>query len=296
VVNRNVRRELLGYSLTFSCALVAILLTLAIILFLGWKGLAVFTHHKISLANIFSVHWWPDRPASAGGPQVGVLTFVFGSVITSTLAVLVSAPLGVTVAVFMAEISPRLGQRFLQPVIELLAGIPSVVYGYIGLSVLVPFIRNNIGGTGFSLLAGVMVLSVMILPTIASVATDAIRALPGTLKEAALALGATRWQAIRTVILPSARAGILMGVVLGLARAFGEALAVQMVIGNRREIPHSILDPLITLTSGITMDMGNTVQGSLWNDTLWFMALILLVLSFFFIFLIRLLGRKGAVH
>ncbi|RPF46604.1 phosphate ABC transporter membrane protein 1 (PhoT family) [Thermodesulfitimonas autotrophica] len=296
MVNRNVRREFLGYSLTFSCALIAILLTLAIILFLGWKGLAVFTQHKISLTNIFSVHWWPDRPAGAGGPQVGVLTFIFGSVITSTLAVLVSAPLGVTVAVFMAEISPRLGQRFLQPVIELLAGIPSVVYGYIGLSVLVPFIRNNIGGTGFSLLAGVMVLAVMILPTIASMATDAIRALPGTLKEAALALGATRWQAIRTVILPSARAGILMGVVLGLARAFGEALAVQMVIGNRREIPHSILDPLITLTSGITMDMGNTVQGSLWNDTLWFMALILLVLSFFFIFLIRLLGRKGAVH
>jgi phosphate transport system permease protein len=295
-LNRNFRRELKGYALTFTCALIAIMLTAAIITFLSWKGLSVFYVHKVSLTNIFSVDWWPDRPPEAGGPQVGILTFMFGSVVTSILAALVSAPFGVTVAVFMAEISPRLGQRVLQPVIELLAGIPSVVYGYIGLSILVPFIRNNLGGTGFSLLAGVLVLAVMILPTIASVSTDALRALPRSLKEAAFALGATRWQAIRMVLLPTARAGILMGVILGLARAFGEALAVQMVIGNKREIPHSILDPLITLTSGITMDMGNTVQGSLWNDTLWFMATILLVISFFFILVIRMLGRKGAVR
>lgn len=291
-LNRNLRRELKGYVLTLSCALVAIALTASIILFLSWKGLSVFSHH-INLTDLFSVEWWPDRPQDAGGPQVGILTFVFGSVLTSVLAAFVSAPFGITVAVFMSEISPKLGQRILQPVIELLAGIPSVVYGYIGLSVLVPFVRENMGGTGFSLLAGVLVLSVMILPTIATVSTDALRALPGSLKEAASALGATRWQAIRMVLLPTARAGILMGIVLGLARAFGEALAVQMVIGNKREIPHSILDPLITLTSGITMDMGNTVQGSLWNDTLWFMALILLVISFLFISVIRMLGKKG---
>jgi len=294
-LNRNLRRELKGYALTFTCALVAIALTASIIFFLGWKGLSVFSH-DISLTNLLSAEWWPDRPKEFGGPQVGILTFVCGSVLTSVLAALVSTPFGITVAVFMSEISPKLGQRVLQPVIELLAGIPSVVYGYIGLSVLVPFIRENMGGTGFSLLAGVLVLSIMILPTIASVSTDALRALPGSLKEAAFALGATRWQAVRMVLLPTARAGILMGIVLGLARAFGEALAVQMVIGNKREIPHSILDPLITLTSGITMDMGNTVQGSLWNDTLWFMALILLVISFLFILLIRMFGRKGIVR
>lgn len=291
-LNRNLRRELKGYTLTCSCALVAIALTASIIVFLSWKGLSVFSHH-ISLINLLSTEWWPDRPEDLGGPQVGILPFVCGSVLTSVLAVLVSTPFGITVAVFMSEISPRLGQRVLQPVIELLAGIPSVVYGYIGLSVLVPFIRENLGGTGFSLLAGVLVLSIMILPTIATVSTDALRALPGSLREAAFALGATRWQAIRIVLLPTARAGILMGIVLGLARAFGEALAVQMVIGNKREIPRSILDPLITLTSGITMDMGNTVQGSLWNDTLWFMAFILLVISFLFIFVIRMLGKKG---
>jgi len=291
----NFRRELKGYTLTFTCALIAVALTAAIILFLGWKGLSVFTHN-VSLENLFSIEWWPDRPPEQGGPQVGILTFIFGSIVTSVLAALVSAPFGITVAVFMAEISPRLGQRILQPVIELLAGIPSVVYGYIGLSVLVPFIRENLGGTGFSLLAGVLVLAVMILPTIASVSADALRALSHSLKEAAFALGATRWQTIRMILLPTARTGILMGVVLGLARAFGEALAVQMVIGNKREIPRSILDPLITLTSGITMDMGNTVQGSLWNDTLWFMALILLTISFCFIFIIRMLGKKGVAR
>ncbi|MEW6171896.1 MAG: phosphate ABC transporter permease subunit PstC [Bacillota bacterium] len=291
-LNPNLRREFAGYTVTFVCASIAIGLTIAIIVFLGWKGLSIFFVHKISLANIFSVNWWPDRAAELGGPQVGVLTFMVGSIIASALAAVVSAPFGITVAVFMSNISPRLGQQVLQPVIELLAGIPSVVYGYIGLSILVPFVRENLGGTGFSLLAGAAVLSVMILPTVTSVSFDALRALPSHLKEAAYALGATRWQTVRMVLLPAAREGLLTGVVLALARAFGEALAVQMVIGNKREIPHSILDPIITLTSGITMDMGNTVQGSLWNDALWFMAAILLLISFLFIFAIRTIGKK----
>ncbi|MEW5762409.1 MAG: phosphate ABC transporter permease subunit PstC [Bacillota bacterium] len=295
-LNRNARRELVGFSLAFLCASLVIILTLAITVFIGWKGFSVFWVHDVSPANVFSLNWWPDRPAEQGGPQVGILTFLVGSILTSVLAALLSAPLGITVAVFMTEISPFLGQRLLQPVIELLAGVPSVVYGYIGLSVLVPFIRENLGGTGFSLLAGVLVLAVMILPTIASVSTDALRALPGTLKEAAYALGSTRWQTIRLVLIPAARAGLLTAVVLALARAFGEALAVQMVIGNKREIPHSILDPLITLTSGITMDMGYTVQGSLWNDTLWFMGTVLLAVSFFFIFVIRVLVNKGVAR
>lgn len=294
VFNRNARRELGGYGLTFACALLAIVLTVAITVFIGWKGLSVFFVHHVSPANIFGVAWWPDRPPGQGGPQVGILTFLVGSVLTSVLAALVSAPLGITVAVFISEISPYWGQRVLQPAVELLAGIPSVVYGYMGLSVLVPFIRENLGGTGFSLLAGVLVLAVMILPTIASVSTDALRAQPGSFKEAAYALGSTRWQTIRMVLIPAARAGLLTAVVLALARAFGEALAVQMVIGNKREIPHSFLDPLITLTSGITIDMGYTVQGSLWNDTLWFMATVLLLISFLFIFAIRVIINRGA--
>jgi phosphate transport system permease protein len=199
-------------------------------------------------------------------------------------------------AVFLTEIAPALGRRFIQPAIELLAGIPSVVYGYIGLSVLVPFIRNHFGGQGFSIMAGFLVLSVMILPTIITVSTESLRALPEQWKHAAIALGSTRWQTIRMVLIPAARSGLITGVVLGLARAFGEALAVQMVIGNVRKIPASILDPITTLTSAITMDMGYTVMGSLWNNALWSMALILLLISFFFILVIRMVSQRGVAR
>ncbi|OPX85934.1 phosphate ABC transporter permease subunit PstC [Pelotomaculum sp. PtaB.Bin117] len=288
--------ELLGKTLATGAALIAIVSTITIVIFISIKGLSTFTAYGVSIKEfLFSANWLPDRPPGEGGPQVGVLAFIFGSVIVSMLAVLLSAPLSVTCAVFIVEIAPFWGQRFLQPAIELLAGIPSVVYGYIGLSVLVPFIRGNIGGLGFSVLAGFLVLSVMILPTIVSILTDSLKSLPREYKEAALALGSTRWQAIRLVLIPAARSGLVTGVVLGLARAFGEALAVQMVIGNTRKIPTSILDPVITLTSAITMDMGNTPMGSLWNSTLWSMGLFLLLMSFFFILVVRYGVRKGGI-
>ncbi len=286
--------ERLGKILTTGAAAIAIISTITIVFFISSKGLSTFLVNGVSVKDfLFSTHWLPDRLPEDGGPQVGVLVFVLGSLTVSLLAVLLSAPLSVACAVFIAEIAPNWGQRVLQPAIEILAGIPSVVYGYIGLSVLVPFIRNNFGGLGFSVLAGFLVLSVMILPTIVSISTDTLRALPGEWKEAAYALGATRWQAIRMVLLPAARSGIMTAIVLGLARAFGEALAVQMVIGNTRKIPGSIMDPVITLTSAITMDMGNTPMGSLWNNSLWSMGLLLLLMSFFFIVMIRFIALKG---
>ncbi|MEW5898846.1 MAG: phosphate ABC transporter permease subunit PstC [Bacillota bacterium] len=289
--------EMAGKALAFLCAGLVIVLTGAIIYFLGSKGLATFFINGVSSKEfLFGTQWWPDRPPEQGGPVVGSFPFILGSVIVSLLAVCLSAPLSIIVAVFMAEIAPAWGQRLIQPAIELLAGIPSVVYGYIGLSVLVPFVRNHFGGQGFSILAGFLVLSVMILPTMISVSTDSLRALPEQWKHAAVALGSTRWQTIRMVLVPAARSGIITGVVLGLARAFGEALAVQMVIGNVRQVPSSILDPVITLTSAITMDMGYTIMGSLWNNALWSMALILLIMSFFFILVIRLVSRRGAVQ
>ncbi len=286
--------EKLGRILTAGAVAIAIISTITIVFFISTKGLSTFVVNGISLQDfLFSTNWLPDRLPEEGGPQVGVLVFILGSLIVSLLAVLLSAPLSVACAVFIAEIAPNWGQRVLQPAIEILAGIPSVVYGYIGLSVLVPFIRNHIGGIGFSVLAGFLVLTVMILPTIVSISTDSLRALPGEWKEAAYALGSTRWQTIRLVLLPAARSGLLTGIVLGLARAFGEALAVQMVIGNTRKIPGSILDPVITLTSAITMDMGNTPMGSLWNNSLWSMGLLLLIMSFFFIVIIRFIALKG---
>jgi phosphate transport system permease protein len=195
----------------------------------------------------------------------------------------------------MTEISRKIGKKILQPVIEVFVGIPSVVYGWVGLSVLVPFIRMYFGGLGFSLLAAALVLSIMIFPTIASVAADALRAIPSEYREASFALGATRWQTIRKLIIPAATPGILTGVVLGLARAFGEALAVQMVIGNTVRIPHSLLDSTINLTSIITMDLGNTASGTAWNNALWSMAFLLLIISFVFILIVNRIGKKGSV-
>ncbi len=289
--------EMAGKALAFLCAGLVIVLTGAIIYFLGAKGLSTFFINGVSIKEfLLGTQWWPDRPPEQGGPVVGSFPFILGSVIVSLLAVCLSAPLSIIVAVFMVEIAPTWGQRLIQPAIELLAGIPSVVYGYIGLSVLVPFVRNHFGGQGFSILAGFLVLSVMILPTMISVSTDSLRALPEQWKHAAVALGSTRWQTIRMVLVPAARSGIITGVVLGLARAFGEALAVQMVIGNVRQVPSSLLDPVITLTSAITMDMGYTIMGSLWNNALWSMAIILLIMSFFFILVIRLVSRRGVVQ
>ncbi|MEG2602677.1 MAG: phosphate ABC transporter permease subunit PstC, partial [Carnobacterium sp.] len=186
-------------------------------------------------------------------------------------------------------------KRVLQPVIELLVGIPSVVYGFIGLTVIVPFVRNYFGGSGFGILAGTFVLFVMILPTVTSMTVDALNSVPRYYREASLALGATRWQTIYKVVLRAAIPGILTSVVFGMARAFGEALAIQMVIGNAALMPSGLVSPASTLTSILTMGMGNTVMGSLENNVLWSLALILLLMSLFFNIAIRLIGKKGAM-
>ncbi|MFZ5611023.1 MAG: phosphate ABC transporter permease subunit PstC, partial [Bacillota bacterium] len=236
--------------LSFACAGLVVFLTVSILYFISSKGLATFFANDVSIKEfLLGDRWSPEPSPGQGKPLVGSLPLTSGSLIISFLAVCISAPLSIVVAVFITEIAPGWGRKFIQPTIELLAGIPSVVYGYIGLSVLVPLIRNSVGGQGFSVLAGFLVLSVMILPTIISVSTESLRALPDQWKHAAYALGSTRWQTIRMVLIPAARSGLITGIVLGLARAFGEALAVQMVIGNVRKVPDSLLDPAITLTS-----------------------------------------------
>ncbi len=290
------RTELFGKSTVTFFGVFLITLTLCMVFFIASKGLSTFFKDKLSPIDfLFSSAWKPDRPPENGGPAIGASIFIVGSISVSVLALIISTPFSVAISVFMSEISPKLGKKLLQPVIEIFVGIPSVVYGWIGLSLLVPFIRNSFGGLGFSLLAGGLVLSIMVFPTIASVSADALRALPDDYKEASYALGATRWQTIRKVLIPSALPGILTGVVLGLARAFGEALAVQMVIGNSLRFPNSILDSTTNLTSQITMHMGNSVTGSLENDALWSLALLLLIISFLFIIIIHKIGVKGSI-
>ncbi|WP_017726816.1 phosphate ABC transporter permease subunit PstC [Halalkalibacterium ligniniphilum] len=292
--NRSAEKiERKGKFIVYGCASIIILATLSITFFLFSKGLQAFVVNGVSpIEFLTSLDWNPTRSEANGGPSYGALPFIFGSFAVTILAALVAAPLGIGAAIFMTEIAPAWGQRILQPVVELLVGIPSVVYGFIGLTVVVPFLREHVGGQGFGLLAGMIVLSIMILPTITSIATDALRSLPNGFRESSLALGATRWQTIYRVLVPAALPMLLTAVVLGMARAFGEALAVQMVIGNARTIAESLMDPTATLTTIITLNMGHTVQGSVDNNVLWSLGLILLIMSYIFIIIIRFLSAR----
>ncbi|OIR60339.1 phosphate ABC transporter permease subunit PstC [Bacillus sp. FMQ74] len=285
--------EVRGRMMVTACALIMIAASVAITIFLGVKGLQSFLVNGVSpIEFLTSLNWNPTDT----DPKYGVLPFIFGSFAVTILSALIAAPLGIAGAIFMTEIAPNWGKKVLQPVIELLVGIPSVVYGFIGLTVLVPFIAQfKSSGTGHSLLAGTIVLSVMILPTITSISADAMASLPKSLREGSYALGATRWQTIRKVLVPAAFPTLMTAVVLGMARAFGEALAVQMVIGNTRVLPESLFDTAGTLTTIITLNMGHTTYGSVENNTLWSMGLVLLVMSFLFILLIRYLSSRRKV-
>jgi len=287
---KHAKEELRGTIYVSFCVLLMIVAIFSIVYFIASRGLTPFISDGVSVSDLlFGTTWRPEGEPAA----FGAFPFLFGSFATSLLAALIAAPLGFCASLFMTEIMPRFGRSVLQPAIELLAGIPSVVYGFVGLSVIVPFLRNNFPGQGIGILAGSLVLSIMILPSITTVATDALRSLPNGLKEGSYALGATRWQTIARIMLPSTAPMLLTGVVLGIARAFGEALAVQMVIGNAPVIPHSLFESASTLTSVITLEMGNTTSGSLHNNALWSLALMLLLMTFVFVFVVRMLERRA---
>jgi len=285
-----------GKIISFSCISIIVLVVLSIFYFVASKGLATFFVDKANVFDfLFGTEWNPAQVGPDGQPMVGALPMIVGSFLVTFLSAIVATPFAIGAAVFMVEISPKNGQKILQPVIELLVGIPSVVYGFIGLSVIVPVIRAIFGGTGFGILAGTFVLFVMILPTVTTMTVDALKAVPRHYREASLALGATRWQTIYKVVLRAAIPGILTAVVFGMARAFGEALAIQMVIGNAALMPTSLVTPASTLTSILTMGIGNTIMGTVENNVLWSLALILLLMSLIFNIVIRFIGKKGAM-
>ncbi|MFP3122133.1 phosphate ABC transporter permease subunit PstC [Ectobacillus funiculus] len=285
-----IKSEYIGRSLVTFCGILIVAITLAIIGFICAKGIQSFTQSGISFGEMLtSTKWNPNSEQ----PAFGALIFIVGSMVVSIGAVLISAPIAIGLAIFMNLISPKFGNRVLKPVLELLVGIPSVVYGLLGVTILIPLLRDSFGGVGFSLVAGIVVLSIMILPTIASIASDAVRSVPFEYLEASYGLGSTKWQAISRAIVPAAKSGILTGIVLGLARAFGEALAVQMVIGNTIKLPTGLYSPTSTLTGILTMDMTNTLNGTPWNNALWTLAMILLLISFVFILIIRAIGQRG---
>lgn len=295
--SRASRNERFGKLLSGACITIIIAVVVSIFYFVASKGLATFFENKVNLWKFLTgTIWNPSAKDAQGNPQVGALPMIAGSFSVTFLAAIIATPFAIGAAVFMTEISPRLGKKVLQPVIELLVGIPSVVYGFIGLSVVVPFIRHTFGGSGFGILSGTFVLFVMILPTVTSMTVDALKSVPRAYREASLALGATRWQTIYKVVLRASTSGIITAVVFGMSRAFGEALAVQMVIGNAMLLPQNLISPASTLTSVLTMGMGNSVMGSLSNNALWSLALLLLIMPLIFNILIRWIGKKGAMR
>ena len=235
-------------------------------------------HETIHPGDFFGgKEWYPTASPSA---QYGLLPLLLGTLWVSLGAILLSLPFGIAVAVYLAEIADMRVRNFLKPVIELLAGIPSVVYGFFGLVVIVPFLQKTfnlaVGETG---LAGSIVLGIMALPTIITVAEDAMRNVPRAMKEASLALGATQWQTIYRVVIPYAKSGITSAAVLGIGRAIGETMAVLMVTGNAAVIPHTLLEPVRTIPATIAAELGEASAGSGHYQALFMLGVILFVIT-----------------
>jgi phosphate transport system permease protein len=239
-----INKEALIEKILALCAGISILAIILITLFIFVRGLPLI--FDIGLGDfLFKMEWNPTKDV------FGILPMAFGSLGVTFAALLWAVPVGIIAAVFLAEIAPPQVAGIIRNMVELLAGIPSVVYGF-----LVPFIRNFLGGNGLSVLAGAIVLGIMILPTIISISRDSIAAVPQEYKEGSLALGATHYQTIGRVIIPAARSGIITSIILGMGRAIGETMAVVMVTGNSTIIPTSILSPVRTMTSTIVLEMG----------------------------------------
>ena len=285
--NKAHRDEAIARSILTACAFVFVVAIAAILGYLAFTGTKLFfVDHVSPLTFLFSSDF------DQFGNKFGAAPFIAGSLIATGFAIVVGGPLGVAVGVFFAELAPKRVASLMKPAIEVLVGIPSVVYGWLGLTLLVPLIAKVFGVEGDGLLAAGIVLSIMILPTVISLSEDAIRVVPNALREGSLAMGATRWETISKVLLPAASSGIAVAVILGIARAVGETLAVQLVLGNAAVVPTSLLKPAAALTSEIIMDMGDAPDGSPLQHALFSMAFLLLLISMALILLIRFFLRK----
>jgi phosphate transport system permease protein len=237
-------------SLAFFLVALSTLSVLAVItIFIFVEGLPLI--NKVGVFNfIFGMKWAPSQG------EYGIFPMIVGTFSVTLGAALIGVPVALCVSIFLTEFAPKRVQTIMRPAIQLLAGIPSVVYGFWGLTFIVPLIRTYLGGPGLSILAGSLILAIMILPTIISISEVSLLALPGLYKQGSLALGATHWQTIQHVLIPSAKSGIMAAIILGIGRAIGETMAVIMVLGNAVALPDSILDPARTLTTNIGIEMG----------------------------------------
>lgn len=244
------KNEEKSYEILFFLIALSSLTVLALItVFIFYKGLPIIA--KVGLFDfVFGMKWAP------GKGEFGIFPMIVGSVSVTLGAAIIGVPIAICCSIFLAEFAPVTMRNIFRPAIQLLAGIPSVVYGFWGVLFIVPVIRNYLGGPGLSILAGSIILAIMILPTIISITEVSLLALPRHYKEGGLALGLTQWQTIYALLLPAAKSGIVSGIILGIGRAIGETMAVIMVLGNSVAIPDSILDPVRTLTTNIGIEMG----------------------------------------
>jgi phosphate transport system permease protein len=269
-------KEFIIEKLILICGVASIFFVAIIFLFLLKEGLALFK--SITPLNfLFGKSWYPiSEPA-----QFGILPLILGSLLVTVGAAIISIPIGIGCAIYIAEIAPLKIKETLKAGIELLAAIPSVVLGFIGMVTLVPLVKSVFHlPTGLTALAGSIMLAFMAMPTIVSIAEDALYSVPKSYKEGALALGATHWQAIYRVMLPAASSGILAAIMLGIGRVIGETMAVMMITGNSAVIPQSILQPVRTLTATIAAEMGEAVVGSEHYFALFAIGIVLFVISF----------------
>ena len=233
----------------FISAIIAVIGVILITYFIINEGYPVI--QKVGLVKFLTGQKWAPTQGI-----YGIYPMIIGSLLVTAGALLLGVPIGIGCAVFLAELAKPKIAAVIKPGIELLAGIPSVVFGLYGLTVIVPLLRKVFHNQGFSVLAGSIILAIMILPTIISVSESAIRSVPRDYREASLSLGSSHWQSIKNVIVPAARSGIIAGVILGMGRAIGETMAVIMIVGNSPLVPESILSSVRTLTGNIGIEMG----------------------------------------
>ncbi|NLE46198.1 MAG: phosphate ABC transporter permease subunit PstC [Chloroflexi bacterium] len=249
---------------------------IVIFLFLLREGIPFF--FEVSPANWLGARWYPTFDL------YGMLPLVLGSVLVTVTAIGIALPLGVATAVFVREVAPRWAREILKPTIEVLAGIPSVVLGFFGMTLLSPLVRETLGApTGLTAFTGALILAYMALPTIISVAEDALDAVPKSYRDAGLAMGATQWQTIWRVVVPAARSGIVTAVMLGLGRAIGETMAVMMVTGNAARLPltlDSLFRPVRTMTATVAAEMGEVAHGSVHYHALFGLGIALFAITF----------------
>lgn len=254
----------------------AVILVILIFIFLIREGVPAF--FQVPISSLFMKRWYPIED------YYGLLPLIAGSLMITVGAALISLPLGVATAIFIAEIVPGWVREILKPLVEVLAGIPSVVIGFMGMLVITPMFREALGiPTGLTAFTGMVLLAWMALPTVVSVVEDVLDTVPKTYRDAGLALGMTRWQTISRIILPAGKSGILTALMLGIGRAIGETMTVMMVTGNAPRVPKSPLDvfmPIRTMTATIAAEMGEVAQGSAHYHVLFAVGLALFVITF----------------